>query len=191
MVNQPSSPPPGSVPGSFSPGEMNMDEAMGQMGGTTGKNASGSPASSTPHSNQSAKNPHTIGNPVQEAQYLAEGVGQGMLELLPDFMQELLGIKDSDSPEEKARKRQIFQNYQKLNTEDQAYVQKKMQQEQMEKQRREQEEQQKREQAAMNDSGDLPIPSGRVTGAGAEGSSNKQRTTQKLNDDRKKLSNQG
>ncbi len=189
MANQPSSPPPGSVPGSFSPGEMDMDEMMGQMGGSTGKNPS---ASSLPGStSQPAKNPRSIGNPAQEAQYLAEGVGQGMLALLPDFMQELLGIKDSDSPEEKARKRQIFQNYQKLNAEDQAYVQKKMQQEQIEKQRREQEEEQKRQQAAMNDSGDLPMPAGRVTGAGAEGSSNKQRTTQKLNDDRKKLSNQG
>ncbi len=188
MANQPTSPPPGSVPGSFSPGDMDMSELMQQAGGQLPGGKSGPGAASSGNAKQP---PRPIAGPQQEAAYLAQGVGQGLLELLPDYMQHILGIKDSDSPEEKAKKKQMFENYQRLSAEDQAYVQKKMQREQMEKQQREQEEEQKRQQEMANQSNDLPIPAGRTSGAGSEGNSNKQRTTNKLQDDRKKMSSAG
>jgi hypothetical protein len=197
MVNNPS-PPPGSVPG-FSPADLEgLADQMGQ-GGTNSTNplaglggASSFPGSAGSAGSQNTKTPQPIGSLPQEAKYIAEGMGQEALAFLPDFMQKILGMKSTDTPEEKQKKQQIFQNYQKLNAEDQAYVQKKMQQEQMEKQKKEQEEFERRQQAEMDAANnEVSAPAGKVTGEAAAGASNKQRTTQKLQSDRKKLSSAG
>lgn len=190
MSNHPTSPPPGSVPGSFSPGDMDaLSEQLASQQGQS-QTSSNSPVPGSPQSH-AQKDPRSIGSLPQEAKYLTQDVGQGILQLLPDFMQQILGIKDSDTPEEKAKKKQMLHNYEKLNAEDQAYVQKKMQEEQLKKQQEAQEEEEKRQREAAMQSSDLDIPSGKVTGEAAAGASNKQRTTQKLQSDRKKLSNAG
>ncbi len=190
MSNAPTSPPPGSVPGGMSPSDMEglMDQTQMGSSANPAQSTTPSPASSSSHS---SKTPRPIASLPQEGKYLAQDVGQGMLELLPDFMQRVLGIKNTDTPEEKAKKQQMFQNYQQLSAEDQAYVQKKMQREEAEKQQREQEEEMRKQQEMANQSSDLPMPAGKVTGEAAAGASNKQRTTQKLQNDRKKLSNAG
>lgn len=183
MANFPSSPPPGSVPG-MSPGDMEALSDSSQAQAQLSQAQGGLPASSP-------KPARTIGSLPQEGTYLAQDIGQGVIGLLPDFMQEILGIKETDTPEEKSKKQQMLQNYQKLNAEDQAFVQKKMQREQAEKQQRDEEEQMKRQQSEASQGDDISMPTGKVTGEAAAGASNKQRTTQKLQSDRKKLSSAG
>lgn len=60
----------------------------------------------------------------------------------------LLGINPEDPPEKKAKKQKIAQNWQKLTSEEQAFVQKQYQEEQQKKQQEQQAEQEKKEKEA-------------------------------------------
>jgi hypothetical protein len=131
------------------------------------------------------------GSLPQEAKYMAEDVAQGLLSLLPDIMQQILGVKSTDKPEEAARKKQMLQRYTQLNDEQQQVVQKQMRESQEKKQKEEEEKAKKRQEEQASASDDLPIPQGTSRGEGGPGASGKQRTTTKLQNDRKKLSSAG
>jgi hypothetical protein len=184
------SPPPGSVPGNFSPDLDQLDQGFGQqMGQNNQQNpfagGSGMPGSSTP-----PKPPRPVGSFPQEMKYFAQDIGQGVVSVMPDILQEVLGIKSTDTPEQVAKKKQMHQRYQEMNAAEQAYVQKKAQEEMAKKQQEEQERiirQQEEEQIAAES--DVSIPQGKTTGE--EGSSTKKRTLNKLQNDRKKLSSAG
>jgi len=137
------------------------------------------------------KPPRPIGSAPQEAKYLAQGVGQGIVDLIPDFLQEVLGIKNTDSPDSKAKKKQIFDNFQSLSADEQAYVQKKMQREQAEKQAQEQAVMERKQREAVEKENSVVVPTGRVTGEAAAGASKSDQATQKLQSDRKKMTNSG
>ena len=148
---------------------------------------------STNNSSGQFAQPPQVAKPIgqtlpQEAKNIGESFGQQLKDFVPDIIQQILGMKSTDSPEEKARKQQMFQRYQQLNAQDQAYVRQKLQREQAEKHQREQEEQMRKQQQAAAESSDLPMPSGKVSGAGADGSSGAKRAANKIQSDRKKLS---
>ncbi len=198
MPNQPTSPPPGSVPGSFSPGDMGgmdldslKDQFSQSQGGSQANSASGlgglPGGAGQAISNKIAK---PIGQTIpQELGNLGETFGQQVTDFIPDIIKQILGIKKTDSPEEKAKKQQLFQNYQKLNAEDQAYAQKKLQQEQARKQQQQQEDQMRKQRAqAEADSNEISAPQGKKTGAGSDGNTSKSRTTNLLNKNRQQLS---
>jgi hypothetical protein len=181
-------PPPGALPGVGSP-DISDESIQSMLGGSS----SGSQSATAPHLPKPPKPAPALGSPTEEAKHIASGVGQEFFEFLPPFMKDLLGEKATDSPEEAARKRQMLQNYQKLNAEEQQYVQKKIQKEQMEKRQREEEEFQRRQQLAAAQSSDLPVPEGKKTGEAAMGAgkSQKSQTLSKLQNDRKKMSSSG
>lgn len=183
---------PGAFPaGDPSSGE-DLDSLTKQFGQQAGQSASGSSSASPGQSGQPPKPAKPIGQTLpEEAKNLGENFGQQLKDLIPGFIQEVLGMKSTDTPEEKAKKQQMLQRYQQLNAEDQAYVRQKMQREQAEKQQHEQEEMFRKQQEQAAQGSDLPTPAGKVSGAGADGSSNAKRATNKLNDDRKKLSSAG
>lgn len=141
-----------------------------------------------------SKPPRPIGTPIQEGKYIAEDVGQGMLQLLPDFMQDVLHTKPSDTPQEKAKKQQLLQNYTRLDSEQQQYVQKQMQAEHMKKQKEEEERMQKRQEEQKKAAeSSLPEPKGKVSGAaaGMPGQSRKKSMIDDLNKKRQQLSSAG
>lgn len=193
---QPQSPPSGSMPpmsGMPSPDVSSMMQQLQQqkMGGAGGPGAIGNQVAPGAQSGSpSGKTPRSVGTIPQEAKYMAEDVAQGLLSLLPDFMQSILGIKSTDSPEEKARKRQMLQRYNEMNADQQRVVQEKMQVAQT-KQKQEEEEKLRAKQAQEQESSELPMPQGKTRGDAGMGGSAKKRATTKLQNDRKKLSSAG
>ncbi len=140
---------------------------------------------------QPQKPPRAVGTPLQEAKYMADDVTQGVLNLLPDFLQDIFHVKPTDTPQDAAKKRQMLQNYNKLNSEQQQVVQKQFQEEQMKKRkeeeeriRKKQEEQQKAAQSQVS----APVGKKQGAGAGQAGMSKKQSTIDTLNQKRKQLS---
>lgn len=88
----------------------------------------------------------------------------------------LLGINPGDSPEKKAKKQKVAQNWQKLTSEEQAYIQQKFQEEQQKKQREQQEEQQKKEEEAKQNEESIAPPSSPQKGPVGPSGSKKQQT---------------
>ncbi len=101
----------------------------------------------------------------------------------------MLGINPGDTPEEKAKKQKISQNWQKLTQEDQAYVQRKYQEEQQKKQQELQEEQaRKEEEARQADAQAIAPPSTPRKGPAAPSGNKKQQTSQLLQTKRTQMS---
>jgi hypothetical protein len=201
-MSAPHSPPPGSVPsGMMSP---DMQSTLAQMTNAGSNSADpgaadpfgaagaggGSSIPSMPGSSQQ-KNARPVGSLPQEAKYMAEDIAQGLLSVLPDFMQSMLGVKPTDSPEEAARKRQMLQRYTQLNNEQQQVVQKKLQEEHQKKQIEEQEKAQRQQEEQQKAQSEVVMPQGKTSGEGGPGASNKKRTMTKLQNDRKKLTSAG
>lgn len=179
----PQSPPPGAIPSFDSPDAQAMMSQM--MGGKAGK------PGQTPQSTQQ-KPARPIGTPVQEAQMVGEDVAQGLLQLLPDFLQDLFHVKPTDTPEEAAKKKQMLQRYNQLNAEQQQFVQKKYQEEQAKKKQEEEEAtKKKQEEQRKAQENELPVPQGKKTGDWMAGKSQKQNTLTKMQNDRQKLSSAG
>src|SRR5579859_3552270 len=97
---QPGSPPPGAIPSGFS--SPDLQSTLTQM---------------TQNGKGGGQQTRPVGSLPQEAQYIAEDVAKSLLTALPDFMQSMLGVKPTDTPEEAARKKQMLQRYQQLNAE--------------------------------------------------------------------------
>lgn len=188
------SPPPGSVPSGMSP---DMQSTLAQMTGGAGQTNPAGAGSPPPLSSlgdatgAQKKPPRPVGSIPQEGKYLAEDVAQGLLAALPDFMQQLLGINPSDTPEDTAKKKQMLQRYNQMTADEQQYVQKKVQEEQQKKKAEEEEKAKKEQEAKQEEQDELPIPQGKQSGEGMPGMSNKKRTLTKLQSDRQKLSSAG
>jgi hypothetical protein len=175
-----------------------MDQMNAMQGGPAGQSGSTSPLGQTGSGQlgnslasqmpgqQSQKPARPLGTPVQEAKYLAEDVAQGVLSLMPDFMQNMLGLKPTDTPEEAAKKKQVLQRYQQLNAEQQQYVQQQYQK-RAEEQRKQEEEtiRKKQEEQQKAAQSNTVAPQGKQTGAGAQGA------VKKLQDDRQKMKSSG
>jgi hypothetical protein len=97
----------------------------------------------------------------------------------------LLGVEEvKDSPEEKVKKRQLHQRFNKLSQEEQAVAKQRYQQEMERKQRMAEEDEQSRQQKAQAKQS-IVMPSGPQKGNG--GQSKKQSAMQQLQDDRTKI----
>src|SRR5258708_1959539 len=193
---QPGSPPPGAIPSAFSSPDLQSTLAqMTQTGkGAGGQQTGSSSSQSTPNTPGTTpqKPPRPVGTLPQEAQYLTEDVAKGLLSVLPDFMQNMLGVKPTDTPEEAARKKQMLQRYQQLNSEQQQFVQDETRKRHEAEQKKQEEEAKKKEEeqrkAAENE---LPMPVGKTRGEGGPGASNKKQTLTKLQNDRKRMTSAG
>jgi len=100
----------------------------------------------------------------------------------------LLGINPEDSPENKAKKQKIAQNWQKLTSEEQAFVQKQYQEEQQKKQQEQQAEQEKKEKEAEKaEQQSIAPPSSPQKGPVGLTGSKKQQTSQLLQNRRTQM----
>jgi hypothetical protein len=101
----------------------------------------------------------------------------------------LLGINPEDPPEKKAKKQKIAQNWQKLTSEEQSYIQQKFQEDQQKKQHELQEEQQKKEEEERQASEEsIAPPSSPQKGANAPSGNKKQQTSQLMQNKRTQMS---
>lgn len=206
MMSAFKAPPPGAIPSGLGSGpgaESDQDLASVLGGQASGGGSdplagllsqSGDPGAAQQAGSGGRQRPaRPIGTPVQEAKFLAADVAGGVLDLLPPELRQLLHAQPSDTPAEKQRKHAMFQRFSKLNAEQQAYVQKKLQHEQLVKRQQAEAEAAKRQQQAAAAADDLPIPQGKVSGEAAMGGgqSRKAQTINKLQSDRQKLKNAG
>lgn len=99
----------------------------------------------------------------------------------------LLRINSADSPEKKAKKQEIGQNWQKLTSQEQAYVQKKYQEDQQTKQQEQQAEQEKKEKEAQEEEQTIAPPSSPQKGPVGLTGSKKQQTSQLLQNRRTQM----
>lgn len=100
----------------------------------------------------------------------------------------LLGINPGDSPEKKAKKQKIAQNWQKLTSQEQSYIQQQYQEEQQKKQREQQEEQERKEKEAQeSEEQSIAPPSSPKRGPVGLSGSNKQKTSQLLQNRRTQM----
>jgi hypothetical protein len=118
-----------------------MEEMANNQQGTTGSSGQSSTQQALSSalqgkSPQQQKSGSSIGSPVVEAKYLGQGVAEGVLDFLPGPLKSLLNIRPSDTPEEQQRKRQMIQNYQRMNDEQRQYVMQEAQKQQALKQQK-------------------------------------------------------
>ncbi len=165
--------------------------AAGQNPAIPGTSNIPSVSSANPQAPKQQRTPRPVGTLPQEMKYFAGDVAQGLLSLLPDFMQSMFGIKPTDTPEDAARKKQMLQRYQQMNADQQQYVQQKVREEQQKKQQEEEEKAQRKQMDEQQAASELPMPQGKTRGEGGPGASQKKRTVTKLQNDRKKLSSAG
>jgi len=100
----------------------------------------------------------------------------------------LLGINPEDSPEKKAKKQKIAQNWQKLTSEEQAFVQQQYQEEQQKKQQELQAEQEQKEKEAQEaEAQTIAPPSSPQKGPVGLTGSKKQQTSQLLQNRRTQM----
>lgn len=193
----PHQPPPGAMPSGA--GSPDMGEMMEEMANAQqGSNNSTSPSSTqqalssafqgkTP---QQQKSGRAIGSPLTEANYLSEGVAEGLLDFLPGPLKRLLDIRPSDTPEEQQRKQQMIQNYQRMNEEQRQYVLQEAQKQQELKQRQAEEDAHRQQLEEQRRAQSVQVPQGKRTGdMNAADQSKKQQAVTKVQNDRKKLSN--
>ncbi len=141
--------------------------------GSSGPQNSVSPSSSSlpgmsgsqsKSSAQSQKPPRNVDSIPKEMKMMVADVGQGLLSALPDFMQSILHINSTDTPEEKAKKRQSIQKFNSLSDQDRQFTVKKYQ-ERTARQKQEQQQEQQRKAAQENSrSSALPMPKGQKKG---------------------------
>lgn len=166
--------------GQFSPGAGKqagpggMDNPFGQSGGTSS-------------ANQAA--PRPVGTLSEELiKRPAKDILTGLKSVFN--IQEIFDIKPTDSPEQQAKRRQMHQNYQKLDAAQQEVVQEEYQKRMEEKQANEQKAEEARRRKAQQ-SQTIQAPSGQKKGPDAGGGSRKQRAQTKLQNDRKTLGGPG
>ena len=175
----PHAPPPGAVPSMDGFDEQSLQSMMG--GGGKPGGAPGSLPGSSPTGQQ--KPPRPIGTPTEEAKTIGADVAQGLIDFLPPIIRNIIQPKSSDTPEEAAKKKQIFQNYQQLNAEQQRVAQEELQKANLRKQKEQEEDMRKKQEAQQKaDSGALAMPSGKRSG---------EQAVQKLQDDKKKMTSAG
>ena len=100
----------------------------------------------------------------------------------------LLGINPGDTPEKKAKKEKIAQNWQKLTSEEQGYIQQKFQEDQQKNQQELREEQRKKEEEAQANEQAIAPPSSPKRGPADQGGSKKAKTNQLMQTKRTQMS---
>lgn len=173
------SPDMASMMSQFAPGQKNQ---QGQAAGSTAANTT-----------QPQKPARPIGSPLQEAKYFAQDVATGLTDVLPDAVQEVLGMQLND-PQQQARRKQMLEKYNQLTDQDKAYADRLLAQEKQKKEQEEIARQQREKQKAQEKQQSAPtVPAGKKSGMmhGQGGNSNKKATTDWLNQQRQQLSNSG
>lgn len=186
----PKSPPPGSIPSPMmSPDVQSM---MGQFqAAQAGK--SGSSQTPLPPSQSSSSGPmptqqktaRDVGTLPDEAGRFVSDAKDQLLSAVPDVLQELFHIKTTDTPEEKAKKREQLKRWNEMTdaermaaqqiAEERAARQKKLEEERIEKQKMDEQE-----------STDLPVIQGKSRAEGGAGQSNKQKSNTMVQSNRTK-----
>ncbi len=149
--------------------------------------ANQTPLASHDSSNQVSE-PRTVSNLSEE---LIARPAKDIFNTFKSFfdLNALLGINPGDTPEKKAKKQKIAQNWQKLTGEEQTYVQQKYQEEMQKKQREQQEEQQKKEEEARQaEEQSIAPPSSPKKGPADPSGSKKAQTTQLMQNKRTQMS---
>lgn len=100
----------------------------------------------------------------------------------------LLGINPGDTPEKKAKKQKVAQNWQKLTQEEQAYVQQQYQEQQQRKQREAQEEEERKRQQVEQEQSQIAPPSTPKRGPVGLGGNKKQQASQLMQKQRTQMS---
>lgn len=101
----------------------------------------------------------------------------------------IMGINPGDTPEQKAKKQKVAQNWQKLTQEEQAYIQQEFQRTQQKKQQELQEEQQRKEEEARAKEQDaIAPPSSPKKGPIGPSGNKKQQTNQLMQNKRTQMS---
>ncbi len=177
----------GSAGGSSStPSAQQMQQAQqmmgqgGQLPGSENMDPSGALGSQ-------AQKPRAVGTIGEEAKRF----GSDILKGIKDFfsVQTWLGIEPAKlDPQEQAKAQQIHQRYQQLDQEQQQVAQQMFQEKMQRKQMQEEEEMRRKQREEEQKAQSFDMPSGPQKGAQGQGGSKKQSATQKLQNDRKKLS---
>lgn len=146
------------------------------------------PLASPESKQQEAPPPRNISNLGEE---LIARPAKDILNTFKSFfdLNALLGINPGDTPEKKAKKQKIAQNYQKLTQEEQAFVQQEFQRTQQKKQKELQEEQAKKEEEERQaQEQSIAPPSSPQRGANAPAGNKKQQTSQLMQNKRTQMS---
>lgn len=136
-------------------------------------------ASSSSAPVQPSTPPREVGTITEEAQRMvmdaAEGIGNIPQEMMQSVL-DMLGLaRPPKDPEEQAKLQQFFQNFQRLDAEQQQAFQMRMQQEAQRKEMLHQEEEMKAAQEKQAQEQGLSVPGGKVSGQGALDAMNQQR----------------
>lgn len=115
-------------------------------------------------------------------------VAEGLRSLFD--LRAVLGINpETDDPQTQAQKKQMLQRFDQMTEAEQAVAQEEYQRRLKEKQAQEQEKEAQRQQAAQQQAQTLEVPTGRQHGAQSPTGSKKQQAAQRIQQDRKTLSN--
>lgn len=170
-------------PGGESLGEEHQDQAaiaqavqqkaLGQQASQSNQN----PLSQMAKGSNQQQNPRAPAGPIQEAKWFAQDIVKGLGQFFD--VGTLLGDNPEDSPEDKAKKQKIHQNWQKMTQEEQSYAKQLYQKRLQEKQQQEALEQQRKQQeAAQKEQNSLEPPSsGKQKGPQGPGMSNKKKSS--------------
>lgn len=135
------------------------------------------PSSSAP--GQPSTPPREVGTITEEAQRMVTDVAEGIGNIPQEMIQgvlDMLGLaRPPKNPEEQAKLQQFFQNYQRLDAEQQQAFQMRMQQEAQRKEMIRQEEEAKAAQREQAEAQGMSVPGGKVPGQGALDAMNQQR----------------
>lgn len=142
----------------------------------------------SPESSQNQALPRSVSNLGEE---LITRPAKDVLNTFKSFfdLNALLGINPGDTPEKKAKKQKIAQNWQKLTAEEQTYIQQEFQRNQQKKQEEiREEEARKEEEARQAEEQAIAPPTSPRKGPAAPSGSKKQQTSQLMQNKRTQMS---
>lgn len=168
-----------------------QSSVLGQQG-VAKQQASDNGAGQTPLAANEVENQQTPPRQVSSlSEELIKRPAKDILETAKSFfdLNKILGINPGDTPEKKAKKAKVAQNWQKLTQEEQAFVEKQYQEEQQKKQKEAQEEQaRKEEEAKKAEEESIAPPSSPHKGPVGLAGNKKQQTSQLLQQRRTQMS---
>lgn len=168
-----------------------QSSVLGQQG-VAKQQASNNGAGQTPLAANEVENQRTPPRQVSSlGEELVKRPAKDILETAKSFfdLNKILGINPGDTPEKKAKKSKIAQNWQKLTQEEQAFVEKQYQEEQQKKQKEAQEEQERKEEEAKKaEEESIAPPASPQKGPVGLAGNKKQQTSQLLQQRRTQMS---
>lgn len=125
-------------------------------------------------------------SPKQELKWFGQDIFKGLASLFD--ISAALGVDPvKDDPEKQAKKQQLHSRYQKLSQDEQAYVQKKYEQEMQKKQQEEEERQKAEALRQQQEANQIAVPSSPKKGPVGPSGSKKQKASQMINQQRQGL----